>query len=385
MQLPLTGNTPASPPRRPQLAVHFAAAADSGGGLMDSVSSVAAAVGVDLSSSGADPWQRSVTTLLSQSYLAPHVDQAKIVLAWDSQSPSFALNDQGAIQLGYDSDRLTPVFSGSIVGMETGIKCQAALTICNGGFRLAQMRTNQSFAQQSAGDIVRSLAELAEVETDTVEAGIDLPFYVVDDSRNLYQHIAALAEKSGLLATINGEGKLNFKAVTSAAAEKTFYYGVDILSLRMRRTPPPLDKITMVGGGAAGSQGSEAWSWLIKDPQSVTASIGEGNKTRLMVDHSLRSQEGVQQASAGKLFFARQHGVTVKLIVIGTATIHAGSKIAIADVPQAAFNGTAIVESVRHYYSKQKGFTSEISALCEVGDSLDSLLSSSLGAVGGLL
>lgn len=388
MELPLTGNTQTPPPRRPKMAVSFSAMAESGGGLMDSVSSVAAAVGIDLSSNNVDPWQRSVTTIVSENYLAPHVDQAKIVLAHDSQSPTFKLEDNGDIQLGYEESQLALVFSGTIVGIETGLERQAALTICNGGYRLAQMRTNQSFEQQSAGDIVQSLADLAEVETDTVEAGVDLPFYVVDGSRNLYEHIANLAGKSGLLASISGEGKLNFKAVPSAAAEKTFHYGVDILHLNISQHPPPLDKITLVGAGAAGSQGSDAWSWLIKDPKPVTASVGEGAKTRLLIDPSLRSRDGVQQVSAGKLFFANLQGVKAKLTVIGAAEIRAGSKIEIAGVPQAELNGTAIVESVRHRFSKDQGFITEISALLEVGDSLDSLLSSALGSLsslGGLL
>lgn len=387
MELPLTGNSQTAPSRRPKMAVNFAAPGDSGGGLLDSVSGVAAAAGIDLSSDKVDPWQRSVTTIISESYLAPHVDQSKIVLVQDSQSPPFNLLDNGDIQLGYHETELSLVFTGTIVGIENGLEGQAALTICNGGFRLAQMRTDQSFEQQSAGDIVQSLADLAEVETDTIDAGVDLPFYVVDGSLNLYQHIAQLAEKSGLLASISGEGKLNFKGTPAAPAEKTFNYGVDIVHLTLSRTTPPVDQVRLVGAGAAGSQGSDAWSWLIKDPQPVTASVGDSSssRTRLLIDPSLRSSEGVQQASAGKLFFAKQQGVKAKLTVIGVAEIRAGSKIEIAGVPQAELNGTAIVESVRHHFSKDNGFVSEIKALLETGDSLDSLLSSALGSLGGLL
>ena len=369
------------------MAVSFAApAAAGGGGLMDTVSSVAAAVGIDLSSDAVDPWQRSVTAIVCDSHLAPRVDQARILLAYDSQSPTFNLGDSGSIELGYAEDQLYSVFSGAIIGIQSGLERQAALSIGNGGQRLSQLRTNQSFEQQSAGDIVQALADLAEVETGTVEAGADLPFYVVDDGRNLYQHIALLAEKSGLLASIDGDGKLQFREAPGSAPEQTFHYGVDILQLRLQRSEPPLQQLTLIGAGAAGSQGSDAWSWLVKDPQSISATAGEGASVRLQADPSLRSSDAVQQAAAGKLFFAKQHALKVRLLVLGAPNIRAGSKIEIADAPQAEWNGTAIVESVRHQYSKLKGFTSDITALLESADnSMDSLLAGALGALGGLL
>ena len=358
------------------------------GSVADSTAGIASALGIDLSNSGVDPWQRSVINIVCERYLAPHVDQAKIFLAHDSQSPAFNLDDKGNIQLGYDETGLTIIFSGNIISIETALQQQTILTVCNAGYRLAQLRTNQSFEQQSAGDIVQSLADLADVETDTVESGVDLPFYVVDDSLNLYQHIAELAAKSGLLAGISGEGKLNFKAAPAAAAKKTFRYGVDIVQMSTTYSQPSLNKITLIGAGAAGSQGADAWSWLIKDPQSITASVGDGSKNRLLIDPSLRSSAGVQQASAGKLFFANRQGVKTKLTVVGAADIHVGSKIDIADMPQAELNGSALVESVKHYYSKDQGFISEVTAQIEVGTSIDSLLSSALnlgGSMGGLL
>ncbi len=385
MELPLNNSTETPPPRRPQMAVSFAAGEDSGSSMLDSVSSVASSFGIDLTSDSVDPWQRSVSTIVSESYLAPQVAQATIILAHDSQAPTFNLNDVGNIQLGYHENDLTTVFTGSITAIHTSLENRTSLNICNAGYTLAQLRTDQSFEQQTAGDIVKALAELAEVETDTVEDGLSLPFYVIDSSRNLYQHIAALAGKSGLLATINNQGKLNFKSVPASSAERTFTYGVDIMGLKMTRISPSLDKITVVGAGATGSQGSDAWSWLLKDPQTVMASTGDGEKTRVVVDPSLRSSENVQQASAGKLFFSNRQGVKTKLTVIGVAEIQAGSKIEIAGVPHEELNGTAVVESVRHHFDKKKGFFSEIYALKEVGDSLDSLLSSALGSLGGLL
>lgn len=387
MELPSTDTSPTSPPRSPQLVVSFTApAASRGGGLMDAVSSVAAAVGIDVSGGGGDPWQRSVTAISCESHLAPRVDWARIVLADDSQSPVFNIGDTGNIQLGYAEDRLYPVITGAIIGMRSGLQRQAALTIGNGAYRLSQLCTNQSFEQQSAGEIVEALAALAEVETGTVEFGVDLPFYVVDDGRNLYQHIALLAEKSGVLAAIGGDGKLNFKAASDAAPEQTFHYGVDIVQMHLIRSEPRAEKITVVGAGAAGGEGADAWGWLVKDRQSITAILGDGAKSLLLADPSLRSSDAVQQAAAGRLFASRQQAQRIKLTVIGAPLIRAGCKIEIADAPLADLNGTAIVRAARHHYSKHGGFTSEITALMESeSNSMDSLLASALGGLGGLL
>lgn len=344
------------------------------GGLLDSVASIASAGGISLGSEKIDPWLRSVTTIISESYLAPHVDQAKIILADDNQSPEFSLGDSGDIQLGYLDGELAKVFTGEIVNLKTSLTGEAALTVCNGGYRLSQMRLDQSFEQQSAGDIVQELADLAEVETDTIEAGVNLPFYVLDSSRNLYQHIALLAEKSGYFATINGEGKLSFKAAPKGGPLKEFHYGQDILQLTVTRTAPPIDKITLVGAGAAGSEGAEAWNWLIKDPQPVTSTLGDGSCGRLVIDPSIRSMDGLQQASAGKMYLARIQTVKAQLRVLGSGEIQAGCKVELLDMTREQLNGTGIVESVRHYYSKEQGFISDMTVLMEEGNSLDSLL-----------
>ena len=383
MNLPFSDANPQAATRKPKMAVNFSSAADSGGaGLLDSVSSVASAVGIDLSSEAVDPWQRSLAEITSHSCLAPRVDQAILMLADDNQSPEFKIGDSGDIQLGYEDDQLYPVFTGEITSVKIGIDHKAVLTVCNGAFKLSQQRSNQSFEQLSAGDIVEELADLAGVETDVIESGIDFPFYVIDDGKNLYQHIALLAEKSGLIAFISAANKLNFATPESGQATRTFNYGADLIRINVINTTPTVDQLTVVGAGAAGSQGSDAWNWLVKDPQSITATAGEGKNSRIVTDAGLRSTEAVQQAAAGKLFYAHQRSSKASLTVVGAAEIIAGSKIEIAGVPQDTLNGSAIVESARHQYSKHKGFITELDVLMETGEGLGSSLS---GALGGLL
>ncbi|MCG8673366.1 MAG: hypothetical protein MI867_28510, partial [Pseudomonadales bacterium] len=124
----------------------------------------------------------------------------------------------------------------------------------------------------------------------------------------------------------------------------------------------------------------EAWDWLLKDPQSVTGSAGSGSNTRVISDHSLRSSEAAQQAAASKTFLVKQQANKLRITVVGSAEVSAGSRVEIADAPNDLFNGAGVVESVRHQYSKQLGFTSDLVLLMESEDNSLDLL----GGLGGL-
>ena len=381
MDLPFSNSSATPSTRTPGFAVAFGGGADAGGGLMDAVSSVASSVGIGLGGDSVDPWQRSLMEVISESQLAPAVDQLTLQIAQDSQSPTYEIEDEGDVQLGYADDQLYPVFTGMITRIQRSLLNIATITVCNAGYVLSQWRINESFEQQSAGDIVESLASTAGVETDTIEPGIDFPFYVVDDGKNLYQHIAELAEKSGLYAYIGSDGKLNFTSPPDSEAVKTFTYGVDILAIKTSRRKHTVDQVSAIGQGAAGSQGADAWDWLLKDPQSVTANAGSGSNTRVISDPSLRSSDAAQQAAAAKSFLIKQQSNKLRMTVVGAPQVLAGSRVEITDVPDDLFNGAGVVESVRHTYSKQAGFVTDLVVLMDSDDNSLDLL----GGLGGLL
>ena len=325
------------------------------------------AMAVSLNSASSDLWSRNLLEISCQSSLAPEVDQARLIIANDDPAPAFALADKGKLQLGYAEDQLKTVFSGGLVRIQTIIDRKTVLTLCNGAFILSQLRINQSFEQMSAGDIVQDLSAQAGIETDTIESGINFPFYVIDDAKNLYQHIAILADKSGLIAFFTPENKLAFTAPTSGRALRTFHYGADLISINLIHFVPVTDQITIVGAGAAGVEGSDAWSWLIKDPQSITATEGSGDRKKRVSDAGLRNAEAVQKAAAGKLFFSRKQASKAKMTVLGAPELSAGNKLEITGAPQAMLNGTALIESAIHQYSKHQGFITELQVAMETG------------------
>ncbi|HEX9371256.1 MAG TPA: hypothetical protein VF897_09625, partial [Roseiflexaceae bacterium] len=215
-----------------------------------------------LGAGGADPWQQHVVAITLEAGLAPAVDALEIELAADAQAPTVAVGDGGSVSLGYADDGPAVVFTGAVERVARGLHGTTRVVAVNGGAALSRLRLNQSYDGRAAGEIVRDLAGRVDVATGSVEDGADLPFYIVDDRRTAYQHVAALARASGCLAYLTPAGELAFAPFAAEEPVQTFTYGVDILALELAEANPLVGAATVVGEGAAGGQGQDAWSWL---------------------------------------------------------------------------------------------------------------------------
>lgn len=329
---------------------------------------------VNFGSGSAAEWQRSVTSVAVQAGLAPSVDVVEVSLDGGDQAPAAAVGDTGSVSFGYEDDTTKSVFTGQVEGVRYSVDGDTAVTATNGGAALSALRINQSYEQQKAGDIAKDLAGKAGVGTDTVEDGVEFPFYVLDDRQSAYRHIAALARKSGYLAWFTPEDKLSFAPFTAGQAVQTFAYGEDILSLQVTEEPPVVRAVTTFGEGAAGSQGQEAWSWLVKDPSSVTGGAGAGAPAREVQDPSLRSGDAAQSAAEGVADAADLTKLTGKLLVPGAPAVAVGLAVEVVDAPQGALNGLYLVTGVRHRFSKREGFTTLVGIAKAGEDRLGRLL-----------
>ncbi len=346
-------NSFSSAVRQPIWALNFGSSSSeaAGGGLSGALGS-----NLDVG----DISKQYVVSIAVETSLAPSVDVVEIYLSGGEQAPRVTIDDTGTIALGYEDSSTELILTGQIESTRHNLSRINRITATNGSATLAKLRVNQSYEQQTAGEIVNDLASLAEVETDTIEDGISFPFYVVDDRSTAYQHIANLAKKSGYLAYFTPEGKLNFAPFSAGDPVQTFTYGQDILALQLTDAAPVVGSVTTVGEGAAGSQGQDAWSWLVKDPASVQATAGEGDSEHLVSDASLRSSDAAQQVAAGLASAAAFMQLTGKLLVPGAPAVVVGSTIEITDAPQDALNGLCQVRWVRHHFSKHQGFTTQI-------------------------
>jgi phage protein D len=268
--------------------------------------------------------------------------------------------DQGEVRMGYENDATQVVFTAMVDALDDTIHGFTRIQAVNSGALLSRLRINQSYEQQGAGDIVSDLAGQAGVETDKVESGTDLPFYVIDDRRSAWDHIALLAQKSGFCAYFTTENKLYFGPLATGQAVQTFTYGIDILAFESTQAAGPSTAYKVVGEGAAGSDGDEAWSWLVKDPASMTAEAGDGDGQTVVALPALRSAEAVQSAADGLAAAAQRRLNTGRMITAGAPAVTVGSTIEMADLPKDALNGPCLAMRVSHEYSKRHGFVSRI-------------------------
>lgn len=366
--------------RRPIFEISFGGGSG-GGGVGDLLSSAAAAIGFG-ASSGEDPWLRSVASVSVEVGLAPQVDVAEIVIAADSQAPPVAIDDEGSIALGYEDEGAAVVYTGRIESIVRSTRGPTRITVANASSALAALRTEQSYEDQGAGDVVEDLAGRAGVSTGNVVAGPNLAFTVVDGGSSAWEHIARFARVSGHQARITVDNELDFAPADDGEAVQTFTYGVDVLLLERREAAASFDNVTMVGEGAAGSDGKNAWNWLVKQSSAITGSAGDGAHARAFTDGSLRSAEAARSAAQALAAAAVRAATVGTLIVPGAPRVVPASSIAIAGSNDGTFDGSYFVSRVRHVFSKRTGFRTHITFAGGTGGSAAGGL---LGAIGGLL
>jgi phage protein D len=214
-----------------------------------------------------------------------------------------------------------------------------------------------SYRAVKAGDVVTDLAATAGVTTGSVSAGIDLARFVLDGTRTAWDHIATLARRCGFLATVDADGHLSFGAPAAGSPQATFDQGVDLLDAHMSQGRAGLGAVTTTGDGAAGSQGSDAWSWVVEDSSTVSGTAGSGDPAVLIPDGALRSAEAASTSATGISALARLAERTGRLVVPGSPKVAVGGTVQVTgDAPDLA--GSYLVLSVRHRLSRATGFVS---------------------------
>ena len=316
------------------------------------------ALEVRFGSGSASEWGRALSHVTVEAGLAPAVDVVEVALAPGQHAPAVAVGDTGSVSLGY-AGALTAVFAGTVASVRRSIDGATRVIATNAGGALARVRVNQSYEQLSAGEIVSELAGRASVVPAAVSDGANFPFYVVDDGRSVWAHVATLARACGFVANVDAAGGLVFGPPQKTPVQ-TFTYGVDVLALQATRSGPSLGAVTVVGEGAAGSDGADAWNWLVHDSAGVTRTAGSGEPKRLVQDASLRSADAVQTAADGASAAARSVVITGRVVVPGAPNVTAGCTVEIAGAPDAELNGVCTVRTLRHRFAKRGGFVTTI-------------------------
>lgn len=286
-------------------------------------------------------------------------DQCRITLGQvDGFNPQ--REQQLIVELGYaDEDALFKVFTGALIRVEPGLIHNQILGHSSTETLLHRF-TDQTFENQSAGDIVNALSSQAEVTTASIEQGSQYPAYVIDGRRSFYRHMLALAELNGFDLYFNEDDELVFKRFNTAETIHLFDYAQHIIQLDFQFRLPASGSVEAYGESPAGEQSTEAWAWLTRDFNGSKGVAGNSEPVMLLANPVLRTAELAQTAAESAFNTIQQRSIQGSLLSTGRAGIRLGDAIRINDVPQSELNGSFKVTRVDHTITKADGFVTRV-------------------------
>jgi len=304
--------------------------------------------------------------LTVQLRVVPGVNQVELALPAGEGSPNVAPGDPVSLALGYRDSGTSEVFAGSVHAVHTSLTGEVRVTATDGGGTLAGLRLERSYESVSAGDVVRDLLSEAGVAEGTVEAGPSLPFYVVGRNRSALAWVDALARSSAFLAFLDGDGAFHFGPPVAGAASAGFVFAQDLLDLSVADARPGVAAAAVVGEGAAGSEGQEAWAWLLKDPAPARGESGTGSPLRLRSDPALRTRDGSDGAARGWLEASNRKARRGEMRVPGTPAALPGATVDVSGTPGGSLDGTLLVLGALHRMDA-RGWTTTLAVTRSAG------------------
>jgi phage protein D len=268
-----------------------------------------------------------------------------------------AEEDPISVEFGYAGEGTSAVFEGTVGAVKSDVTTWQVEGL-SPMTALLDLRLHQTYEKQTAGDIVSDLAGQAELAMGDTQDGIEFPIYVVDDSKNGYEHARILAKKCGFDLYLDTENKLMFKPFEKTSADHTFEYGVNILDMKRRQEKPTYQRVEVWGESPSSSEGEDAVSWLTKSPSDFMGQAGSGEPLLLIKDRSIRTKAAAETCAQARLRQIERRALTGTVTVLGAPGVKLGDAIEIKGMSDA--DGTYQVRRVCHHLSKTKGFVTTV-------------------------
>lgn len=257
--------------------------------------------------------------------------------------------DDVSASLGYKGD-LSSAFKGSLDAFTVGLYSAKILAL-DSIAKLQRARTNKVYEQQTCGSIVSDLAGEASVDTDSIDDGVTLPYYVAHDSKSLLDIILELAARNGFDVYATEENALCFKKYESSSAT-TFEYGKDIIRIEKLDQAPIFESVEVFGESPSGSSGAETAHWLTKE--AVQGQSGSGYQISIQ-DRVVRDTDTASAVAEGLL--AKMNLTKMVLLdVVGNASVKLNDTVEIASAPDPILNSEYQVRGIEQFLSKSAGY-----------------------------
>ncbi len=300
----------------------------------------------------ATPNSPSLQTLTVHNALAVPVSSAEIVLAvHDTFTPGQAVS----IALGNGNNTST-VFTGMVKATEQDLH-NTTVYACSTMEPLTRLYIDAVYEGQSCGAIFSEVAGLVKASTGPAEAGVTWPRYVLNSSRNAWQHLHLLASYAGADLYTDANDQLQF-ALYQQGTAAAFTYGQDILEAHKEAYQPGVDGVVVYGDGPGSSTSDETNTWFKKEAIQGTAGKTSGTVQRHAV-YAARSQE-LCTTIAKNLFTATQSTAKGRALVLNGQAAQLGKTITLKGVPATGIDGSYKITAIHHQVTQQAGYTTEI-------------------------
>jgi prophage tail gpP-like protein len=303
---------------------------------------------------GNQRWTQQVLAIDVRLAAAPGVDQltarlpAAAPLSADPGDPLTLTLDGG--------EGGKTVFTGVVQAIHRGLRA-IEVTAHDALGRLARYRPATTFAQASAGTIIKALASDAGADLGNITDGVMLAFYAADPSRNAAEHAARLAGWSGALLTVDGDGGLTATVLDTGTADLALRYGREIMAFDIVHGADP-DTAVVAGESGAGSADSPDALRLAADPFAGNRPDGPSLGTSWSWEPALRTADATAAAGAARQTMLKAHQQTGTLRAFAQPKLRPGVVIELADLPDDLPKGPFWLDRVRHTLTAQGAFTS---------------------------
>ena len=282
-------------------------------------------------------------------------------------------------------DSSGPVLAAEVQSIQSSFGL-TRITGVTGMQKLACARVNQVYSNQTLGQIVNDLAGQAGADTGNIEDGSTYSYFVAHESRSVLAHIRELAALEGMDVYFDASNQLNVAKFQKTSADHTFYFGIDILDLELLNLDAPADHVMVYGESPASNQGSDTWPWLVKDLSPFRGEVGSGARLLALGDRAVRTKDAAGLYATSKVGAIKDHSAQGRLKLMGNPDVGLGDAFEVKSAKQPELNGLFKVTSVRHVFSKSRGYLTEVGFSGQGGaQQAGSMLGQAAGALAGAI
>ena len=288
--------------------------------------------------------------------LSGSTDELRFAMALNA-GLNIAGGESVSLDMGWGQES-SVVFSGTIQSLEYSLN--EVHGIAHGTQKgLVETRVDETFIDQTAGDVVRSLADMAGIETGTIDDGIELPRYLAEGSVSIFEHLHTLSRICGVDLFTDEDGKLNFTKREAFTADFTYQYGINLMDARIIQTTPSVTAIQVIPESPASQEGSEASSWFVKSSRAISATAGDGTSRRF-ISALCTTKEAAETAARSFQRDLERRAVKGKIMVMGQPDANPGQVVELKEMPDGNTNGFYEISGVDHSLDGIQGFVSTL-------------------------